>query len=154
MFHRRCHPVGRFLRNISSKPLSPLHPLNTFRPRMNETDRRLPVYTTIVHDQEQIRTFRAYAWVNAFAFGSIFACGAALVAVSAAKHEDAVSRCMVSDEGMSECEWRQAIDGPARFFPLATSRFRRPTSKVNRTTARSTCLPRARQSVRPLLGPM
>lgn len=46
--------------------------------------------------REQVRTFRTYAWVNAFAFTSIFACGAALVAVSAARHNEAVARCTLT----------------------------------------------------------
>lgn len=56
---------------------------------------------TDVSTQEQLRTFRAYAWVNAVGFLCIFICSGVLIGVSAGRHNDAVKRCMVDYFGGS-----------------------------------------------------
>jgi hypothetical protein len=45
--------------------------------------------------QEKTSTFKAYAWANALAITAAFSVAAALIIVSATKHNTAVSDCAV-----------------------------------------------------------
>ena len=69
--------------------------------------------------QEKTKTFKVYALINATAVLCAFICAAALIGVSAAKHDDAIIKCQVGNPGLNRII--EPARGPSSFLQSAPS---------------------------------